>query len=389
MKNTAILLSITASLLLLVNCNSTPKPVATVQSFAMLDSASVYDTDSIRNFEPTSDAVVEAKKLYLKGIDVAVNNSKPAESLTYFLKSLRIAPDQYTYLAYADALFESESYELAKQTYTVAMYAYNGAEIDGPAEYGSAKCEAMQGNIEDAINDLRNALSTFPFSKETVEEERAFDNLRETEQYKLAMAEVFSNEQELKQRLLTIFDAGFAKYNLPYSIGVDSLPVSEGQSIDYRYASLVEELGEGEFSRDVSRDFQYVASLPLSPNYKSYVYRAVDMISENYNPVEYTLVNIDTLGNILSQQVIACSCSPLTLKAVTIAADGVIEVKEIAQTWKEDPLYKGYEGNQVEKQEVKGVTYYKAEANGEIVELEQRDASSTADNNTSANTNSN
>jgi len=380
MKNTIILLNICLSLLLLSNCNSTPKPAATVQSFAMLDSASLYIIDSVSNFEPTQDAIVEAKKLYLKAIDVAVNNKKPTESLSYFLNSLRIAPDAHTYIAYANALFDIERYTDARRTFWITMAVFDSPEIDGSAYYGEAKCYAKLGDSENAISDLKDALRIFPYSKETIDEESAFDDIRELEDFKFAMAESFSDEQEVKQRLLAIFDAGFAKYNLPYSITVDSLPVSEGQSIDYHYASLVEELGEGEFSRDVSRDFQYVASLPLSPNYKSYVYRAVDMISENYNPVEYTLVNIDTLGNILSQQVIACSCSPLTLKAVTIASDGVIEVKEIAQTWKEDPLYKGYEGNQVEKQEVKDVKFFKAMADGTI--LEDANAAATASENT-------
>jgi hypothetical protein len=128
----------------------------------------------------------------------------------------------------------------------------------------------------------------------------------------------------------------------------------------------------------VEKEYQYAAALPLSEDFKTLIYRTIDYSGE-YNvdtifPVHQFVMTIDQDGSVIAEQEIACACSPLTIKTATIDSDGVIEVKEIAQTWKEDPLYKGYAGNEVVKQEVKSVTYFKIWKDGKIDKKEKETA---------------
>lgn len=369
MKNIFFVASLCA-LVFIHACTSSQQKQAVEQvNYEMLDSASVYDYNILTKYVATTEAFAYAKKLYLNGVDEAFNKKNPEASLPLFLQSLRLQPDPYTYLRYGDALYEVDSYDLALETYNIVGY-FNNSEIDAEARFGRARCYAMQGENERALNTLESALSAFPFEKEKVEEEKAFENLKQLEGYKIIMA-AFDNDELRLKKLLAIFSSNFPAATLPFNIGPDSLTINNGNTIDYRYTPLVAALNDGDFGREVSREFQYVAAVKLSPDYSSFIYRAVDYVADTMNPITYTLINIDTTGKILGEQEIACFCSPLTIKTLSIAADGLIEVKEIMQTWKEDPIYKGYEGNQIEKQEVKAVTHYKANGAGEIEELEE------------------
>lgn len=364
------------SLVFIHACTSSQQKQAVEQvNYEMLDSASIYDYNTATKYVATAEAFTYAKKLYLNGVDEAFNKKNPEASLPLFLQSLRLQPDPYTYLRYGDALYDVGSYTQADEIYSVAMY-FTNKEVEAEATYGQAKCNAQTDKIDGALYDLETALSLFPYEKEKIEDEKAFDKLRETEKYKIIMAKAFSDEDSRLKKLLAIFSANFPVATLPYIIGPDSLTVANGKTIDYRYSLLLPALEEEGFSRDVGRDYQYVASVKLSPEYNSYIYRAVDYMADTMNPIHYTLINIDTTGTILGEQEVACFCSPLTIKTLSIAADGLIEVKEIAQTWKEDPIYKGYEGNSVEKQEVKEVKYFKAMSDGVV--LEDANAATTA-----------
>jgi hypothetical protein len=148
--------------------------------------------------------------------------------------------------------------------------------------------------------------------------------------------------------------------------------VHTGRQIDFRYADFVDGMKDGQFSRAVERDYQYMAMLPISEDFRTFTYRAVDFNGDTLYPVHHYVMTVDQHDSVIASQEIACSCTPLTIKTATVDSTGLIEVKEIMQTWKEDPREKGYSGNEVVKQEVKATSFYQIAADGKINALKER-----------------
>ncbi len=370
MKNRKLLFAALVLSLSLSACkyfNRTPSDYSENTNYPMLDSADVFKYGTVRDFKPEPPASNYARRLFLNAIDIFINNKNAVGSLPVFLQSIRIDPQADSYLRYGDALFQAGQIAVATEAYNLSSMLGEGSTPE--AHYGLAKCYAIKGDTDRIFYALETALMNFPFERTTIDNEKAFDAFRNHAEFSLLLAKYVEDETKRLPRLLALFEANFPKAALPYSIEPDSLNMAaSGKSIDYRFSDLIEDLAEGEFDRDVSKDFQYVASFDVSPSFKTLLYRSVDVISETMNPVHYYLATINNDGELLFQQEVACFCSPLTLKTFTIDAQGKLEVKEILQTWKEDPIYKGYAGNEVVKQEVKEVKQYTITNTGEIAE---------------------
>lgn len=346
------------------------KPDNIVVNYPMLDSAKLFSSWEVNNFPLSPDAVVYARKLYMNAIDLFVNKKDVKASLPLFLQSLRIAPQAFCYFKYADALFADGQYELASHAYAMSSALDNTMRADGGL--GESRCDAMKGDSSNAIRELENAMEIYPFDTKQIENDKAFDKIRGMEQFKIILTKYNVSDDNRAQVLFGMFQKNFEKATLPYSIPPDSVTNHNGRQIDFRYADFIKDMTDGAFSRTTERDYQYMASLDLSPNFKTFVYRTVDFNGDTIYPVHQFLMTLNDDDSMIARQEIACACSPLTIKSAVIDSDNVVEVKEIVQTWKEDPLYKGYAGNEVVKQEVKGVTLYHVNADGRIEQIKER-----------------
>jgi len=342
-------------------------------NFEMIDSADVFEYSVVRDFKPTLLAQTHARKLYFKAVEQCVNKKDARGSLSVFLQSLRIAPNHETYMKYGDALFAVDSFESARLSYIQASYL--DKQLEGPASYGIARCFAMMGNTQSAIYNLESALELFPYEIEQLDKDAAFDAIRDLDVFKILIVKHVGNDEQRKVKLLNLFASNFPEVSAPFEIVDDSLlSAGGGNSIDYRYADFIPALEEAEFSREVGKDFQFIAQLSLQPDFKTLLYRAVDILGDTMNPVFYHAINIDSSGVVLDDMEIACFCSPLTLKKAVVSASGDIEIREVVQTWKDDPIYNGYAGNEVLKQEVKSVISFQITPNGKFAKNEGKNA---------------
>lgn len=371
MNNHTIKIVTAILLLFIVSCNffkSGNSSVNQLPHYSMLDSALIFDYSAASSFEVTPEASAHARRIFLNAIDVFINNKNPEGSLPLFLESIRTEPASDSYLRFGDALLACKYYSDARKAYKMSASLTDNPAPD--ANLGVAKCMSLMGDTSMAISYLEMAFESFPFDKATIENDPAFSSLNSMPEFKLLIARYLEDEDARLPKLLALFARNFPEAELPFTIQPDSLmSYTWHSSIDYRFADLIPDLSEGEFDRDVSKDFQYYAALKLSEGYKTLIYSSVDMLSDTMNPVHIYMANINNDGELLFQQEIACFCSPLTLKSVEIGTDGKITIREIAQTWKVDPLYKGYSGNEVVKQEVQETKVYSITNTGELVEV--------------------
>ncbi len=339
------------------------KAASDTTDFPMLDSALIMKYDTVKVFFPSTDAIYYARKLYNDAVETLDKKKDAPASLPLFLRSLRIAPEQYKYLRYADALYASGDYATSSCVY----FYFNSLdeENNSQALLGFAKSEAMKHN-DYALEYLSHALAKYPFDVDEIKEDKAFERFHDKEEFKILMAKYKTDDASRKKALMAVFEKNFTLGTLPFSIPQYKLFKHDGRHIDIRFADFISDLSEMEMGEETSSEFQYYARLNLSQDYKTFIYTKVHYQRDTLYPVHFFLMTVDLDDSLIAQQEIACGCSPFTLKSAMIDTAGVIEVKETEQTWKEDPLYKGYANNSIVKQELKSVTYYQVGEDGSI-----------------------
>lgn len=348
---------------------TTAPPIQLSAEFPMLDSASVFDQDSLDAWHPSADAIVYARKVYLNAVDRWANQKDTKGSLPLFMRALRIAPEPVMYLRYAEALHSDQQYVSA---YWAAGYVWHDSTLVPDAAMVTARClvhMAQPPTPDSYQEELVTALSSGKFDVKEVAAYSDFDSVREDEDFKIIIAKYdFTNEQR-KRALLGLFRCNFPQQGLPFAIIDDSLRTDSYRGIDFMFDDIIPDLGgvSAEFSRMTERSFQYVAELPSGPGFHTFVYRSVNYVTEEgLPPVNYYLMTVDTSGQNIDKIDLACACCPINIAIATIDTTGLIAVTSLRQTYRQDPLKVGYEGNEVVRQEPKGTKYYRINSHGKI-----------------------
>jgi tetratricopeptide (TPR) repeat protein len=92
------------------------------------------------------------------------------------------------YAVLGDVYFAADSLAEAKQAYTKA------ATLDenySPARYGLARVAAKNRETEVAVKLLKQCLATKPYPKEYVQEDPAFEGIRDDKRFKSVIRDVY------------------------------------------------------------------------------------------------------------------------------------------------------------------------------------------------------
>jgi hypothetical protein len=311
-----------------------------------------------------------AQKLFREAEDMRLNKKDPAESLPLYFTSIRLYPKGMTYLRYADALYAEKYYKTARAAY--ALSARDDKTLEGPGYLGQARCVAMLEDSNATESYLRSALESYPYDPDEIKSDKAFEKYINSDWYKKILANNIKDPRSRKAALFALFEKGFPRTALPYSIPLDSVYESSYDEIDPSYMQFIPDLSGWSPMGSEANSFEYRASFSLSPLFHTFLYSRSYYKGDTLNPVRHFLITLDQNDTMIAQQEIACACSPMTLRSGDISKDGIIEVKEYARTWDKDPLYYGYRNNKITSQTLKSTTRYQIMADGKITEIKEQ-----------------
>lgn len=338
--------------------------------YPMIDSADIIKTTVIDTFRPSEKAIAFAVKEYFDAVQMLDSKKDAEASLPWFLNSIRIAPEPYKYQKYADALYATGRYKEASEIYQFCTE--RGPGNEGEARMGLARCMGMMGN-DQVMWLLQGALQDFPFDVREIETDKAFEKIKDSEEFKVLMAKYILDDKGRKKALMAMFEKNFPKTALPYSIVQDSLyKFNEKQQLDGSYMIFIPDLVAANYPDEGYKSFEGMAKLDISPAFSTYIFRSLSYQGDTLRPVHHFLITIDQNDTMIAQQEIACGCTPLTIKTATIDSSGLIEVKEYARTWKNDPVYHGYKDNAITGQELKSTTYFEIDTSGHINAIKEK-----------------
>jgi len=367
-------LSFAALTLFFISCSS-DKPVHTEEkehkvAYA-LRAESIYNNDSIGAAlaRATFEQRTESRRYFMNGLALFANKGDAAASIEYFKEAICYYPDEKSYTFLIQACLRSNQVAMA-DTLIGTLF---GRVDHGEVMFYTALVSAAKKDTIDCLGSLEEAAQAGFIFKDRIVDEPLFDFLRETQSYSAFMVSYFSDDTKTKHRLFRAFAASFPDLDLPFEMSVDSAKSdkwNEARSISYDFSAFVPGMDEGRFSRDVSNYYLSVGKFRM-PEGVAFIYKKCEMIADTLNPVTTLVMTYDTLGNKISEQAIACFCSPLESRSCVIGKDYSIEVKSFKMNWEYDPLEKGYAGNRVVSVEEKEKWCYRI-FNNKLAESEKK-----------------
>lgn len=338
----------------------------------------MYDTTAISKALMKADRhqKTESRKLFLQGLDLLVNKNKPNESIEFFKESILYYPDeknyQHLFKAYVyssdtiNAQILSQFIETQAPKWGLEYY-----EID----FNNALIAAVKKDAKLCVMTLSDAMMNGFVFKERITEEPLFKFMDEDVNFQSFIASNFGSDDKINRMLFKAFLEYYPDLALPYSTGIDSIHYfNYDHYIDYNFAIFIPDMNDGRFSRDVTNEYMYVGKTKLENGY-AFVYKSFLAIADTLNPVKTFVVTYDTLGKLVSSEMIGCFCSPTEGKTFTINKDFIIAISDYTFNWDFDPIEKGYAGNKVTSTEENKKSILLIDKNGSITEQKDNIAS--------------
>lgn len=288
----------------------------------------------------------EGHKYFLRAMDLLINKQKPTESIVLFKDGIRYFPDTKMYFFLTKAYLELNDADNAAKANLIC---YNlGYDSYYELPYNDALIYAIQNDTVECINSLSEAIFEGFLNKNKIMNEKRFDFIREDSRYISMIVNTFNDDNKLKALLFKNYLKLIPDLNLPYSVTIDSISNhTYDKYINYDFAVFIPEMENGRFARDVTNEYLYVGKLNLNNNHHAVIYKSYLAIADTLNPVKTFVITYDSLGTIVDNEMIGCFCSPTLSQSYIISKDNSIETTGYTFKWKNEPLEKGYAGNQI------------------------------------------
>lgn len=285
----------------------------------------------------------ESRKCFLRGLDLLMNKQKAKESVAMFRDAILFSPDRRVFYFLAKAYIELNDAEHAREANNICSSSYD--PYYEPI-FNDALISAIQQDTVSCINYLNQAVFEGFLNKNRILDEKRFDFVRDDPRYVSLIVNTFNDDAKLKALLFKNYLKAFPDLSLPYAEPVDSVRNHNYPYINYDYAAFIPNMEDGRFARDVTNEYFAVGKIKVGNNY-AMIYKTYLAIADTLNPVKTFVVTYDSLGTVVDEEMIGCFCTPTLSQAYSISQEGTIEITPYNYKWKNDPLEKGYAGNEV------------------------------------------
>lgn len=286
----------------------------------------------------------EGRKYFLKAMDLLVNKQKAKESIELFRDAIRYFPDSRMYYFLTKAYIELSDADNAQHSNDILQAV--GYDPYYEVYFNDALIAAIRQDSAMCVGSLSQAVFEGFLNKNRIINEKRFDFVRDNPRYVSFIVNTFNDDAKLKALLFKNYLNTFPDLKLPYSEPIDSVKNHNYPYINYDYAVFIPTMEDGRFARDVTNEYFAVGKMKIGNHY-AMIYKTYLAIADTLNPVKTFVVTYDSLGALVDEEMLGCFCSPTTAQAFSISSDYVIDLLGYTYKWKNDPVEKGYAGNEI------------------------------------------
>lgn len=332
----------------------------------------LYDKQAVFAFLRNSpQASQEANDLFRQGVKVVQEKKEAgqAEAAGLFRKSLLIHPTAKAYYELGRIAFAGSQYEKALQAYRMSealgydpvgnLYiqmaqAYAGLEQEGKAvAYVEYAIEAGYTNADKLLSSPELAAVR-----------------RNGYLFQAAYQEAMGGASDPETVRWQTFQRGFADLRLPLVLNAETeRMLNKEEYISYEFEKFIPEMRGERFSRDVGKEFFYLARISRTPQYTALVYAVRNVVMGDNAPYSYVIACFDPKGKLIDRMTAGGrEDEAKPLRVATIKANLGIEVQEYHEEFEKDPEKEGYYDNKVISTELQRTRNYRIAADGHFSE---------------------
>lgn len=333
-----------------------------------LSESAIFNEDSVKVAKNIASNLQkdESRKYFLRALDLLINKQRANESVKLFHESMMYFPDERSYFFLTQAYISLKDAKNASKSNDMSMKL--GYEGYHELVFNEALISALNFDTTGCIDNLNEAVYMGFLNKDKIVNEKNFDFIRNDERYISLMVNTFNDDEKLKALLFKRFMKSLPDLALPYTEPIDSVKNRDYNFyINYDFAAFIPGMEDGRFSRDVTNEYMYVGKLSLENQSYALVYKTFFAIADTLNPLKTFVITYDSVGTVIDNEMIGCFCSPTNSQSYSVAADKTIETTSYNYKWKNDPIEKGYAGNEIESFEIEKPSIIQLEPSGKIV----------------------
>ncbi len=336
-----------------------------------LSATAIYSADSVNVFlADNAKENKESQKFFMDAIDMYRNKKNPAGAIELFVKSITIHPTARGYYELGNASSEIKNYTQAVQAYRIAeVLNYQPAS---KLLYNMACVLSLQDSTQTSMKYLEYAIEAGYTNADNILKDPDLANVRKNYEFTQLINEALGGASDPETVMWFGFKHSFAVAQLPLVLNTETPVKQEDNYISFDYEKYISEMKDEKFSREVGKEFYYMASVESNAKYTALVYAMKNSMMGEKAPMNFILISFDPKGVLIDKKTVGGQ-NVLTepYKVCTIKPNLSFEIKEYDMKYEKDPAENGYENNKVVSNELKDTKYYKIDEGGKFVETSQ------------------
>jgi hypothetical protein len=325
-----------------------PHAVIAGTTTEVLRDKDIYKLDSVQACLRRSgvSGALQAKKIFLKAIDLYRNQKNASASIELFQESVRIWPDAKSYYELGNALMDANDYAQSLKAFEIAL---NLQFI--PASncfYNMACAYSMEMDSMLAFEYLHTALDSGYANKKQLLRDPDLEFVRKSNTFRSMIVEHFNDNDDIRDFLFNDFLRSFPALPTCYQRDLKDVGKYDlTKALNYDFAPFIPGMTNNVFSREVSSEYEAIGKKEMEKQITLVAYSSIQTISDTLLPVNTYLITYDSTGTQVETKLFSCYCDPHTILTGKLDSTNVLTVTALSQEWKFDPDDKGYAGNAV------------------------------------------
>lgn len=342
---------------------------ATAPSTPTLSVTEVFDRQAVSHYlAKHTNIPADANRLYMKGIAAFRNDKNPSEGLQYFLESLTTHPTARAYYEYGNASMDTEDYPAAVAAFGMAEQL--GFEPLGKLLYNTACAYALQDKQDEALNYLEYAIEGGYTNGDNIMKDIDLASTRGDYRFQSVYQAAMGGASDPESVLWHSFVREFPDASLPISLNEETAAQLDlDHYISYDFEKFVPEMKGEAFSRDVGKEFFYLARVSNTSQYTAVIYAIRNSMMGENAPFSYLLASFSNKGQLIDKLVLGGRedvGSPYF--AGTLKPNLSMERKTYQESFEKDPKEEGYYENKVMSRDLTSTKTFTLLPDGHIKE---------------------
>ena len=289
----------------------------------------------------------KANAFFMQAIDAYRNKKDLSAAQDLFRKSVLKYPMAKAYYEWGNTYMDTKDYRQALAAYHMSEQL--GFEPLSKLLYNAACAYSLMNEKDSAVTYLEYAMEAGYTNSDQILKDPDLAVARQHEQFQAILKTALGGTQDPETVAWQSFKRGFSFASFPVVLNKETeKELTNDHYISYDFEKFVPEMKGERFSREVGKEFYYLAKVYDQPEYTTVVYAVKNVMMGEDAPAVFMLASFTPKGRLIDKMVAGGQLSPADMYYVgSLQQSGQMEIKEYKRVYEKDPAENGYTDNKL------------------------------------------